>query len=40
MSGQTSVTVYSSSNYKYGTKAPKQEKDRSVDARFLRMQQK
>lgn len=40
MSGQTPVTVYSSSNYKYGVKPPKAEKDRSVDARFQRMQQK
>lgn len=40
MSGQTSVTVYSSVNYKYGTKPPKAEKDRSVEARLQRMQQK
>lgn len=40
MSGQTSVTVYASSNYKYGVKAPKPEKDRSVDGRFQRMQAK
>ncbi len=40
MSGQTSVTLYGSVNYRYGTKAPKPDKDRSAEARFQRMQAK
>ena len=38
--GQTAITLYSVSNYNFGTKEAKVEKDVSVQDRLLRMQRK